>query len=679
MGTGLFSIGIGAMQNAQLGLLTTEHNISNSDTAGYSRQRAVQTTNGGILTGSGFVGQGATISTIERLHSVFYNQQINLTQSKNSELGAYAAELDQIDNMLADANAGLSPALQDFFAGVNKVSSASESASLAARQTMVSSAQAMISRYQGLGEQLNQRYDSVNSQIQNSVNLINSYSQQIATLNGQILTAQAVPNQIPNDLYDQRDQLVAELNQIVRAETSVNSNGTYNVFIGNGQQLVTGIQVTQLGVTPSSSDPSRLTVGLKTLSGVQELPESVVTGGALGGLLSFRSQSLDAAANALGKIAVSLALTFNAQHALGQDLQGNIAGDAAFVADFFVAPSPKVMANSQNPVGSPVLDVQYSAPDYNGNFYTHLTGSDYRLQSNASGDLTLTRLSDNRQWMAPASGTTLADLQTMVDSSSDGPQGFSITAATPLLPGASYLIQPTRDAALNLAINPTIVADPRKIAAAAPIRAQAGASNTGNAAISPGSVVSGYVAPGANTPITLSYTGGNLSGFPAANYPVTVTLNGVDQPGSPYAFGNVGFVSGATISFSGMSFVVNGIPKDGDSFVIAKNTSGVSDNRNALLLAQLQSQNTLAGQTATYQGGYAQLVSDVGNKGREVQVTLAAQKSLLIQAQNTQAALSGVNLDEEAANLLHYQQAYQAAAKMIDIASKLLDTILAIR
>lgn len=674
MGTGLFSIGIGAMQNAQLGLLTTEHNISNSDTAGYSRQRAVQTTNGGILTGAGFVGQGATISTIERLHSVFYNQQINRTQSKASELGAYSTELDQIGNMLADANAGLSPALQDFFTGVNKVSSASESASLAARQTMVSSAQAMISRYQGLGEQLSQRYDSVNSQIQASVSLINSYSQQIATLNGQILNAQSVPSQIPNDLYDQRDQLVAELNQIVRAETSVNSNGTYNVFIGNGQQLVTGIQVTQLGIAQASADPSRLTIGLKTPTGVQELPESVVTGGALGGLLSFRNQSLDAAANALGKVAVSMALTFNAQHALGQDLQGKIAGDTGFEANFFVLPSPKVIANSQNPALSPTLNVQYDAPSYNGNFYTNLTGSDYRLQSDGT-TLSLTRLSDNKQW----TGTSFAALQSAIDISSDGPQGFNITSATFPPAGAGYLIQPTRDATLNMAINPTIVADPRKIAAAAPIRAQAGTSNTGNATISPGSVVTGYAAPGANAPITLTYSVGNLSGFSAANYPVTVTLNGVEQPGSPYASGNVTFVNGATISFSGMSFVVNGTPKDGDTFEIAKNTSGVSDNRNALLLAQLQSQNTLAGQTATYQGGYAQLVSDVGNKGREVQVTLSAQKSLLIQAQDTRAALSGVNLDEEAANLLHYQQAYQAAAKMIDIGSKLLDTILAIR
>jgi flagellar hook-associated protein 1 FlgK len=204
----------------------------------------------------------------------------------------------------------------------------------------------------------------------------------------------------------------------------------------------------------------------------------------------------------------------------------------------------------------------------------------------------------------------------------------------------------------------------------------AGTANTGNATISAGQVSTGYTAPASGAPVTLTYSGGKLSGF--TSLPVTVTVNGVAVAGSPFAANPVDFTNGATVTSGGISFEISGTPKDGDTFQIAKNINGVSDNRNSLLLGKLQTQNTMSGQKTSYQGAYAQLVSDAGNKGREVQVTLDAQKSLLEQSQSARDSLSGVNLDEEAANLLRYQQAYQAAAKMLDIGSKLFDSILAL-
>ena len=668
MGTGIFSIGVSAIQNAQLGLMTTEHNISNVNTPGYNRQRIIQASNGGILTGSGFIGQGSHVSTVERMYSSFISNQVNRAQTNVSELDSFAGELTQINNMLADVNAGLSPAMKDFFTGVQQV--AADPSSLSARQAMVSSAQAMVARYQGLELRLSQQYESVNGKIQGYVTSINSYSQQIANLNERIIAAESSISQPPNDLYDQRDQIVADLNKLVRVNTSTNSDGTYNVYIGNGQQLVTRTQVTNMAVMASAEDPSRLTIGLSTPAGTQELMESMISGGSLGGLLGFRSQFLDRTANDLGRVATSMALTFNAQHALGQDLKGNMAGDANFVANFFTVPTPKVVANSLNPAASPTVTASFtSPPPFNGNFYTDLTNGDYRLQSDGT-TLTLTRLTDNVSW----TGASVAALNAAVAASSSGPQGFNIASSGALVAGSSYLIQPTREAARNIAVNPTIAADTRQIAAAAPVRAQVGTANTGNATISPGKVVSGYTAPAAGAPVTLTYNGGNLSGF--SSYPVTVTANGVS---TSYAAGPVPYSNGATVAFSGISFELSGSPSNGDTYQIARNTNGVSDNRNALLLGQLQTQNTMAGKKATYQGIYAQLVSDAGNKGREVQVTLDAQKSLLVQSQSARESLSGVNLDEEAANLLRYQQAYQAAAKMVDIGSKLLDAILAIR
>ena len=161
---------------------------------------------------------------------------------------------------------------------------------------------------------------------------------------------------------------------------------------------------------------------------------------------------------------------------------------------------------------------------------------------------------------------------------------------------------------------------------------------------------------------------------------MTSTINGTTTTYTyPVPNASIPYANGATLSFSGISVQISGSPSTGDTFTVSRNANGVSDNRNALLLGKLQTQNTMVGGKSTYQGVYSQLVSDAGNKGREVQVTLDAQKALLKQTQTASDSLSGVNLDEEAANLLKFQQAYQAAAKMVDIGSKLLDTILAIR
>ena len=481
----IFGIGVGALQNAQFGLMTTGHNISNVNTDGYNRQRVIMASNIAVLTGAGYVGQGAHVATIERMYSNFLGAQVNQAQTTASSLEAYSAQLAQINNMLADPNSGLSPALSDFFKGVQQV--AADPSSLAARQSMLSAAQAMVARYQGIESRLTELYDGVNGQIQGYVGSINSYAEQIAHLNEQIINAQAATNQPPNDLYDQRDQLVADLNKLIGVNTTMNTDGSYNVYIGNGQQLVTRTQVSQLVAVASSEDPSRLIIGLRNATGNQEMPESLISGGSVSGLLAFRSQFRDRAANEMGRVAASMALTFNAQHALGQDLNGNIAGDPNFVGNFFTLSGPKVIANSLNPASAANVTASFiSPPPNNGNFYTDLTNSDYQLAYDGT-NYTLTRLSDNVSWSAGS----VAALNAAVTASSEGSQGFTVAITGTPAAGSSYLIQPTRELARNIAINPVVAADVRQIAAAAPIRAQAGTTNTGNATISAGTVSTG--------------------------------------------------------------------------------------------------------------------------------------------------------------------------------------------
>lgn len=678
MGSGLIGSSVSGLQAAQLGLLTTEHNIANVNTAGFNRQRSVQATNPPLSTGAGFVGQGTHVATIERMYSRFLTDQVDRSQTRASELDTYHAQISQIDNMLADPSTGLSPALQDFFAKAQDV--AANPAQLPSRQAMVAAGQALGARYQSLAGQLAEMYGGVNAEIKATVGSINSYAEQIGSLNQQIVVAEAATGQPANDLLDTRDRLVAELNTLVKARTTTNSDGSYNVFIGSGQQLVVGPQVMRITTTPSSADPARLTVGLSTAAGVQEMPEALLRGGSLGGLLQFRSESLDQASNDLGRNAASLALTFNAQSALGQDLLGQslLSSSSSFSPNFFSIPSPTVIANTGNPPSSPTVSAAFvTPPPFNGNFYTDLVNSDYRLDSDGSS-VTLTRLSDNKQWSGPGADVAVINVQLASD-----PQGFTL-AAGPLLAGSSYLVQPTRAAATDIAVNPAVAADPSLIAAAGPIRTSTGTANTGGATISAGSVGPGYPAAVGGIPISLVYQAGELRNFPVG---ARVSIDG----GAPVVIGaptdGVAYTSGATLTLlgsvassppTGFSFVVSGLPNNGDSFVIARNAGATADGRNALALAQLQTQATMSGQTDSYQQAYAQLVSETGSRTRQIQVSAEAQTALLEQAQASRESLSGVNLDEEAANLIRYQQAYQASARALQIGASLFDTILAL-
>jgi flagellar hook-associated protein 1 len=542
---GIFNVAVSGLNAAQVGILTTSHNISNASTDGYNRQQIIQTTNTPMFTGAGFLGQGTSVETIRRVYSQQLSEQVLSASNGAAEMDSYLSQISQLDNLLADPDAGLSPALSSFFAAVQEM--AAYPASLPARQAMLSASQALVSRFQAIDQRMAEIRTGVNAQITSEVTAINSYAQQIAEINQRIVLAQATgPNQPANDLLDQRDQLIADLNTKIRATTTTQSDGTYSVYIGNGQPLVIGTLPFSMQAMAAPNDPERMIVALQSPNGNSVfMPESMLTGGALGGLIAFRSETLDDAQNALGRIALTLATDVNAQHQLGLDLTGAPGGN------YFVAASSLVrqpQANSTN-TGTGVLSLAVTS-------ITDVSTSDYRLSFDGA-NYTLLRLSDNT--------TTPYTLGTEVD-------GITLTLSGSPNAGDSFLIQPTRMGAANLAL---AITDPAAIAAALP-------------------------------------------------------------PG------------------------------------------GVADNRNALLLAALQTKSTMIGGTATYQSAYSTLVAQIGNKAREVEITGKAQQSLFEQAEATRAQLSGVNLDEEAANLLRYQQAYQAAAKVISIAGTLFDEILAL-
>lgn len=626
-----YSIGVSALNAAQLGLSTTGHNISNVNTEGYHRQTTIQATNFAVQTGSGFVGQGTHVETINRIYSQFLDNQVLQAQTRSSQFNSYLTNVSQLDNIVADPTAGLSPALADFFAAVNDV--ATNPNSIPSRQSMLSSASALVTRFQSLEQRFTEVREGVNSQISENVSLINTYASEIAKLNDTIARLSSNGTQAPNDLLDQRDQLVLNLNELVRATVVKQSDGGYNVFIGNGQPLVVGQQAMSLVAMASPEDAQRTVIGYKSGSSVSLLPDANLTGGSLGGVLQFRSEILDAAENALGRVAISLAETFNAQHALGQDLNGNLGGD------FFQLPTPTVLSSSNN-TGTGALTGAISDA-------SALTTSDYRIRFDGTNYLVTDIAAGTTATVAPAALSTAIP-------------GVTLTLSGTPASGDVFTVLPTRYAARNIALSSTI--NTASIAAAAPIAVNAATSNTGTTSITSSGVTSVTGLP-LGTDITLTYNS-TLGQFVVGN--------------AVPAVANIPYTSGSPMTINGITVTLSGTPANGDVFTIGNNTNGRADNRNALLLAQLQTKDTMIGGTASYGEGYSQMVSLVGNKAAEVKVTAAAQDNLLKQATNAQQQLSGVNLDEEAANLLRYQQAYQAAAKMMQIASTLFDDLLSI-
>ena len=647
---GIYGIGVQALNAAQLSLLTAQHNIANVNNPGFHRQQVVQATNFANPTASGYIGQGVQVETIRRLYSGFLDEQVLNASSQTEFYNAYYSSIKQIDSILADPNAGLSPAIQDFFKGVNTV--ANDPASVAGRQALLSGAEGLVARFHSISSRLESIRNGVDTQLEGIITNINSLGSQIADLNQKIVTASFLVGQPPNDLLDQRDQLIAKLNEQIRVTSSVQDDGSYNIFIGNGQSLVIGNSSFTLGLQNDPADAEQKNVVYSLAGNTVKLSQTLLeNGGVLGGLLSFRRNTLEEAQNALGRVSLALAQTVNNQNKLGQDLNGALGGNLFSIG----STSPSIFANSANSSsGAAVLTATLSSGAAGA-----LTTSNYNLiYSSASSNYTLTRVSDGTQ-------TVISSVPATVDGVT-----IALSSGTPVN-GDQWLLLPTRFGARDINV---ATSDPNKIAAAAPIRTAKNIANTGSATINLGSVNTASQPP----------LNSNLQNSVSITFTSASTYNVTDTTlGSTLATGVV-YTAGGAISYNGWTVAISGDPAASDTFTIATNTGGIGDNRNALALASLQTTNKLANNTAgtattSYQGAYAQLVSSVGNKTREMQVNSAAQQTLLNDSKNTQQQLSGVNLDEEAANLLRFQQAYQAAAKMIQIGSTLFDTILSIR
>lgn len=642
------------MLTFQRKLDTTSHNVSNVDTPGYSRQRVIAATNVPNDFGQYYIGTGSHVAEVERVYDQLLINQLRFSTSTTQELDVYSNYISRLDSLFADPNLGLDPVLQDFFDAVQGL--ADDPSSQSSRQLLLADSQTLAERFDFLYGRVEDTRSAVNQDIEATLSDINALASSLAQLNNDITSVFGdASGAIPNDLLDERDQLLLDLSELVGVSVVEQNNGALNVFVGSGQALVIDNKSYSLSNIVSSEDPADLGIGISYGTAVQDVTVQI-SGGRLGGLLDFRGDTLNSAENQLGLVAVGLAAELNAQHRLGLDLNGNFGGD------FFSAPAINVIDNSNNS-GAGVVAASYVD-------VSNLTASDYRLRKEAAAnEYTLTRLSDNTVFNIDTGGVSP---YTTVEI-----DGFNLTITAGANAGDTFLVQPTRGGANNIDL---VLTDPNTIAAAGALRVAAATdlsgtpTNTGTAVISQPVIsdVTNMPLSGSGGDITLTFDpdagGVGIPGFNVTGGLVTTLLYdpATESGGKTFTFPTKG----------GASFTVTGVPATGDSFTIADNTAAAGDNRNALLLAELQQANTLNGGTTSFQETYSLLVSDIGASTRRTDINYEAQQALLNQAIAAREEVSGVNLDEEAANLLKYQQAYQAAAQVIAVSDTLFNSLL---
>ncbi len=644
----MFSIGLSGLNAAQNALNTVSNNASNMLTPGYNRQIT--------MLGEGSAGsKGVQVNNIERQFNTYVASQLNNAKTQSSALSTYIQQVSQIDSLLADRAAGLSPLMQKFFSSIEDLASAPSDP--AARQGVLGTANTLSAQFRSFDGYLQDMQGNINGQIEDEITQINNTTEQIAGLNKEIALARARTGVAPNSLLNQRDHLVSELNERMDLRLNIQDGKSYNISLPNGQPLVIGKDTFKLEARQADYDPQRTVVGYIDGGGNPvQLDESTITGGTLGGLMTFRSETLDKTQNQIGQLAVSLATAFNEQHKQGVDLNGD-QGE-----NFFATRSPQGYGYTSNSDLNLLTSIEFDPSTID-----KLRATDYTVSFDASGTPAVTR-NDTGDVLdsTDPNDADFVDLSEWNAGAGTGEITFggvtvAFNSANPVADGDRFEIQPVRRAAGGM---DTRIAALDKIAAASLIERE------GDLDISQLSAASGAFTTNDEYQIEVDDTGG-LTVTPAA----TVTRNG-----APFTPGTDTLAEGDVVTIDGLSFTLDTLPETGSTANLDISLSDASsgDNRNALALQNLQSQDVVGGR-ASVTGAYASMVSDVGNRTNITQVNLEARQGLTDQLRAVQQSESGVNLDEELANLLQYQQYYAANARVIDTAGSLLDTILNLR
>ncbi len=656
----LMSIGSRAMSANYAALQATGNNIANANTDGYSRQTVQLETATGQFTGAGFFGKGVNVKTVSRQYDQFLVREAVASKAVAAADAARAEQLKQLEKVFPTGEAGLGHAAGQLFNAFVDVANQPQDSS--ARQVVLSKAQELSARFRTAAGQLDTIQQGINQDITVSVKNINELSRQIAELNQQIANAKGLGHE-PNDLLDKRDLAISSLSKLVQVSTIQADDGTVGVFFSGGEPLVLSNNATTLTTVPDKYDSSKLQIAVQESGSARPVPNDTLGGGSIAGLLRFQDEDLSQARNLVGQLAVAVAGGLNGQQSRGWDLTSNLGVDILSVG------APRVLPSKLNS-GTGVVGMTIDDPSL-------VQASDYELVYQGGGNYTLSRLSNQ---VAPLPVTVTAAQLAAGYRMVDG-MNIQLTGGAPAV-GDRFLLQPVSGAARDMK---RVLDDPRGIAAASPVTATLGTTNTGSATIGELRVVSSAVNPKVSVAITFTNNSGAYAYTQVDNTtppPVTTTGTGT-------------WTSGTPIAFNGWELQLNGVPKSGDTLDISETLNPANNNGNANALFSLRDDplvgsvranngltapaagdTVVAGVSAT--DAYAGALAEIGVRVQSGE--LAAEQSATIESDAVarQSASSGVNLDEEAARLIQYQQSYQAAAKMLQIAQSLFDSLLQI-
>ncbi|MBL8338218.1 MAG: flagellar hook-associated protein FlgK [Rhodoferax sp.] len=626
----ILNIGTRALLANQLALQTAGNNVANVNTPGHSKQTVVLESVDGAFSGAGYYGNGVNAATVIRAHDEFLTRQAALTKAIAASDAKRLEQLKQLEDLFPGGTTGLGAAVSDMLNAFSDVVNAPTD--LPARAVVLSRADELAARFRTSAGNLLGLQQGIQSELRVVAGNINDLAGRIAQANAQIAATNGSGHD-PNQLLDQRDQLIRELNALVQTTSIPAEDGTIGIFIGGSQPLVLGKVAAQVSITADEfGDPakSKLQITRNGQSAIVE--DGNLGGGSVAGLLRFNNQDLVDAGNLLGRMALAIGTKVNEQQTLGLDQTG-----APGQALFSLGPLPTGLPASAN-TGSGSMSFSIQTTPTNG--ATALAASDYEVVFSSGSTGTVRRVLDGQT-------VPFGSVPVQID-------GLTLDVAGSPATGDRFLITPLRNAALAI---DTTFSSPRNLAVASPVAASAGTANTGTLTLQ--SLLPQRADANLTQTVTLTFTG-------TGTFDVTGT-----GTGNPTA---VAYTPGQPISYNGWALTLKGNPKPGDVYTVAANAFPNTSAGNAEAMLALRDLAMFDGAAVT--DGYAGLMSSIGVRVQSAGFSAGISESIASNVETDRSSIAGVNLDEEAAKLLQFQQAYQASARILQVSQTMFDTMI---
>ena len=664
------NVGVSALIANQQALTTTGHNIANVNSAAYSRQTIATKALVGQNMGTGYVGKGVQVATVMRNYNELLGKQSNAANAASAADAIRYQSLVQMQDVYSGGDSSLGAAINSMMNAFADVEAAPADGT--ARNVVLTRMSELTARFRAASATLQELDYSTNQQITNNVTLVNNLAGQVASLNTQIARALASGHQ-PNDLLDARDQIIREINQYVQTTQVDADSGAINLFVGGSQALVLGSSTGQLSVAETAEYPGsgKLSLYFSQPNGERvELTANMVGGGEIAGLLKFNNDDLVTGRNQLGRLALSIGTELNQQNKLGLTLSGNFGTDL-----FKLTTSTTGWSNIAGyDAGNAAQSAQAKVTD------THaLVASDYRIQFNGTGGAQLVRLSDGKLTDLNVDPVT-GDISQTVDGLQFTVPGAVTNAAQK---GQSILFQPFSKAADE--IQP-LVHNAADLAVSNAVTANITSSNAGTLQLSSLRTQDTAGLPATGNPVVLRFnTDGTISYADQTDIDAAATPPGFDWTTAAKvqdAAGNsIQYESGKPIQVNGWSITLTGTPgANGTDTVSVGNAKDLGDGYklnagNASAFLALRDAAIFDNGTSL-SDGFSSAMAVIGTRTQSAKYAAELSETVANNLNADRTAVSGVNLDEEAARLLQYQQAYQASAKIISTAQSLFDSVL---